>query len=208
VSGAQERAIRSLEAADEVAAATPTAFLVETRGASIADRAGEPSYRMPLRGKARLRISDQLLRNALPARCGRDVELIKLVGLQQMEAEWRANRSDHPQVGLRVAEAPGETAQRTRPRQCFGHDGGMGILPAVMPEAGQRIDFAAIGRSDAHDPPRKPVLAISSPPARTCDVRRGPWPQAWSTLRRRRRHSQRRGDPKGRWCRPRQEPRS
>src|SRR4026208_1007300 len=103
---------RSIKFLDDRSGAMPSALLIESRRAVIANRACEPRALAASCGKAGLGVGNQRRSNTRAPRSRRHKELIQLVALEHRESDGRTNRPHHagfPQRGL-------PTAPETRPR--------------------------------------------------------------------------------------------
>jgi len=98
----------------------------------------------------RFRVRHQRAGYAGAACFRRHVELVEFIALQHREPQWRALRPDDPHIGKRSGHPFGKTLARPRTRQRWRQDRGMGILPAVVPEACERVGLGGGGRSCCH----------------------------------------------------------
>jgi hypothetical protein len=98
----------------------------------------------------RLAVGEQPRGDARTARRARDIELIKLVVLEHAQSERCACRAHDARVAERRREPLAKTRKRARLREARRRKAGMRVLPAVVPEQGQVIDLARLGRSDGH----------------------------------------------------------
>ena len=145
-----ERAVNGIEAVDHRPGEMPSALLVKFCGARIADRAGEPGRLDAALRHLHLRVRDQRGRDARAARCRCDIKLVEFIALQHRKTQWRALRADHPHIGERCGHPFGKIFKRARTRQRRRQDRGVGILPAVIPQARQHAGFGGVGGSWLH----------------------------------------------------------
>src|SRR5262249_40922333 len=99
-----QTAIYRVQATNHGSCSVPTGFLVEPRGALVADRTSEPCSLHTALGQPRLDIRDQGSGNACSASLSRHVELVKLLTPQHAEPERRAEWPDDTRIAERRRE--------------------------------------------------------------------------------------------------------
>jgi hypothetical protein len=145
-----KRAVRYFEVFDHRSGATPTALLVEPRGALVSDRAGKPSRRDTAAAKPSFRIGDQSRGDTRTSRLRGNIELIELIALQHAKADRRAGVAGDAHTGQCGSKPFSETLERTKASEFHRHDSRMRVPPAVVPNLCQRADFRCLGISYDH----------------------------------------------------------
>ena len=149
----------------------PSTLFVESCGAFVSNRAGEPGGGNAACSEPGLRIGNQCGRDARTSCLRRDEELIELVPLDDGESNRGAQGAYDSHIGKCGTEPVSETLQRPKSNQFRRHDLRMRFLPAVEPHSCQALDLCFFSGSHIHFSVRG---TIARPPLREapCLLRR------------------------------------
>jgi hypothetical protein len=128
----------------------PSALFVESGGALISNRAGEPRGLDPSVGKPGFGIRYQPGRGARTTRRRRHEELIDFVAFHDAEADRGARWPDHSNLGQVDPQPLPETLQRAQPCEFGRDDLGMCLMPSIEPELRQPIELGFLRGSHHH----------------------------------------------------------
>ena len=120
---------------------TPSALFIEARSSIVANRACEPrcfhaAFRQPV-----FCIGDQHAGDFRSACRRRHVELIEFVAFQDGESDWSAGRACDSDIRKGLSQPVSKALERAVSLQFSGQNLGMGVLPAVVPNPCENINF-------------------------------------------------------------------